>query len=149
MTPIVRSVLSVLGAFFVVVVLVGLGRTLAAELMLESTGPGVEPTTPFLVVDLVSNVLFAIVGGYVAATVSDHSPLRHASALSAFMVLLGIASWLMDVGQPASGQPDGYRWVIILLVPPTAILGGILVTRRTRSRTYYSKRAREADGASS
>ena len=149
MTPIIRSVLSVLGAFFVVAVLVGLSTALAAQLMLGSTGSDAEPTTPYLVVNLTYSVLFAIVGGYVAATVSDHSPLGHAAALSAFMMLLGLASWMINRGQPVPGQPDWYPWVISLLVPPTAILGGILVTRRTRSRTYFSKRAREADGTPS
>ena len=145
MPPIIRSVLSIVGAFFVVAVLVGLATALAAQLMLGSTRPDTEPTTPFLVVNLTYSVLFAIVGGYVAATVSDHSPLGHAAALSAFMMLLGLLSWLLNGGQPASAQPDWYPWVMTLLVPPTAVLGGILVTRRTRSRTYFSKRARESD----
>ncbi len=149
MPPIIRSVLSVLGAFVVVAMLVGLTTALAAQLMLGSTGPRTEPTTPFLVVNLTYSVLFAIVGGYVAATVSDHSPLGHAAALSALMMSLGLASWLLNGGQPAPGQPDWYPWVIFLLVPPTAVLGGILVKRRTRSRTYFSKRARELDGISS
>ncbi len=149
MPPIIRSVLSVLGAFFVVALLVGLSTALAAQLMLGSTGPGAEPTTPFLVVNLTYSVLFAIVGGYVAATVSDHSPLGHAAALSVFMMLLGLASWMFNGDQPAPGQPDWYPWVITLLVPPTAVLGGILVTRRTRSPKRFSRRARESDGTSS
>ena len=145
MTPIVRSALSVVGAFFVVAVLVGLATALASRLMLGSTGLGAEQTTPYLTVNFAYNVLFAIVGGYVAATVSDHSPLGHAAALSLFMMVLGPVSWVINGGQPAPGQPDWYPWVIIFLVPPTAVLGGVLVTRRTRSQTYFSKRAREAD----
>ncbi len=149
MPPIIRSVLSVLGAFFVVAVLVGLSTALAAQLMLGSTGSDAEPTPAFLVVNLTYSVLFAIVGGYVAATVSDHSPLGHAAALSVFMMLLGLASGMIESGQPPTGEPVWYPWVITLLVPPTAVLGGVLVTRRTRSRTYFSKRARESRGTSS
>ena len=150
MIPLITHlVLSVLRAFFVLALLVGRSTALASQLMLGSTVPAAEPTTPFLVVNLTYSVLFAIVGGYVAATVSDHSPLGHAAALSAFMMLLGLTSWLINGGQPASGQPDWYPWVITLLVPPTAVLGGILVTRRKRSPTHFSKRARESDGASS
>ena len=149
MPPLIRSVLSVAGAFFVVALLVGLATALAVEFMLEATGPDAEPTTWFLVVNLSYSVLFAIVGGYVAATVSDHSPLGHAAALSVFMMLLGLASWLLNGGQPAPGQPGWYPLVIALLVPPTAVLGGVLVTKRTRSQTRFSRRAREADGASS
>ena len=144
MTPIIRSVLTVLGAFFVVAVLVGLTTAFAAELMLGSAGPGADPTTPFLVVNLTYSVLYAIVGGYVAATVSDHSPLGHAAALSVFMMLLGLTTWVIDGGQPAPGQPLWYPGVITLLVPPTAVLGGILVARRTRSQTHFSKRAHES-----
>ena len=143
MPPITRSVLSVVGAFVVVAVLVGLATALAAQLMLGSTEPGTEPTTPFLVVHLTYSVLFAIAGGYVAATVSDHSPLGQAAALSAFMMLLGLTAWLINGGRPARGQPDWYPWVMTLLVPPNAVLGGILARRRTRSRTHFSKRARE------
>jgi peptidoglycan/LPS O-acetylase OafA/YrhL len=149
MTPIIRSVLSVLGAFFVVVVLVALATALSAELMLGSIGPGTEPTTPFLAVNLAYSVLFAIVGGYVAATVSDHAPLGHAAALSGVMILLGLITWSMDGGQPAPGQPAWYPLVMAVMVPPTAVLGGILVTRRTRSQTRFSRRARELDETSS
>ena len=109
MTPIIRSVLTVLGAFFVVAVLVGLTTTLATELMLGSAGPGAQPTTLFLVANMTYSVLYAIVGGYVAATVSDHSPLGHAAALSIFMTLLGLTTWAMNGGQPAPGQPYGIR----------------------------------------
>lgn len=149
MTQIIRSVLTVLGAFFVVAVLVGLTTALTAELMLGSAGPGAEPTTPFLVVNVAYSVLYAIVGGYVAATVSDHSPLGHAAALSVFMMLLGLTTWAINGGQPAPGQPAWYPWVITLLVPPTAVLGGILVTRRARAQTHFSKRARESAGTDS
>ena len=149
MAPIIRSVLTVLSAFFVVAVLVGLTTAIAAELMLGSTGPGTKPTTAFLVVNLTYSALFAIVGGYVAATVSDHSPLGHAAALSVFMMLLGLTTWVINGGQPALGQPVWYPWVITLLVPPTALLGAMLVTRCTRSRTHFSKRARESDGGPS
>ena len=149
MTPIVRSVLSVVGAFFVVAVLVGLATALAAQLMLGSTRPGTQPTTFFLAVNLTYSVLFAIVGGYVAATVSDHSPLGHAAALSGFMMFLGLTAWAINGGQPALGQPDWYPWVMALFVPPTAVLGGVLVTRRTRSPTRFSRRVRELDETSS
>jgi hypothetical protein len=74
MTPIIRSVLTVLGAFFVVAVLVGLTTAVPAELMLGSAGPGAELRTAFLVVNLTYSVPYTIVGGYVAATVSDRSP---------------------------------------------------------------------------
>lgn len=149
MTPFIRSVLSVLGAFFVVAVLVGLTTTIAARLMSGSAGPDAEPSMPFLAVNLTYSVVFAIVGGYVAATVSDHSPLRHAAALSVFMMLLGLTSWMLNGRQPAPGQPDWYPWAINILVPPTAVLGGILVMRRTRSQTRFSRRARESQRTSS
>ena len=147
MTPIVRSVLSVVGAFFVVAVLVGLATALTARIMLGSAGPGSQPTPAFLAVNLGYSVLFAILGGYVAATVSDHAPLAHALALSVLMMVLGLTTWGINGGQPAPGQPNWYPWVITLVVPPTAVLGGLLVIRRTRSQTRFSKRSRELDKA--
>ncbi len=140
-----RSALSILGAFFVVVVLVGLATALSSNLMLGGTGPDVEITVAYLVVNLAYSVLIAVIGGYVAATVSDHSPLGHAAGLAGFMMVLGLFSWLVvNRGDPAPGQPSWYPFVIGVLVPPVAILGGILVTRRTRTRTHFSRRAREA-----
>jgi hypothetical protein len=102
MTPIIQSLLTVLGAFFVVAMLVGLTTALAADLMLGSAGPGAEPTTPFLVVNLTYSVLYAIVGGYLATTVSDHAPLGHTADLSVFMMLLGLSTWVINGGDPAS-----------------------------------------------
>ena len=142
-----RSALSILGAFFVVAVLIGLATALASNRMLGGMGLGVQVTSAYLVVNLVYSAVIAVIGGYVAATVSDHSPLGHAAGLAGFMMVLGIASWLVvNRGDPVPGQPFWYPLVISILVPPSAILGGILVTRRTRTKTYYSRRAREAAG---
>ena len=140
-----RSALSILGAFFVVVVLVGLATAVSSNLMLGGMGPDVEITVAYLVVNLAYSVLIAVIGGYIAATVSDHSPLGHAAGLAGFMMVLGLFSWLVvNRGDPAPGQPSWYPFVIGVLVPPVAILGGILVTRRTRTQTHFSRRVREA-----
>lgn len=148
MPILLRSVLSLIGAFFVVAVLVAVATSVAERVMLGGTGIGVEPTTAFLIVNLVYGVVIAIVGGYVAATVSDHSPLGHAAALAAFMMALSLASWLVvNGGEPAPGQPDWYPWVVALLVPPWAVLGGVLVARRSRrarAQPRFSRRGREA-----
>ncbi len=140
-----RSALSILGAFFVVVVLVGVATALASNLMLGGMGPDVEVTTAYLVVNLAYSAVIAVIGGYVAATVSDNSPLAHAAGLAGFMMVLGLFSWLVvNRGAPVPGQPSWYPLVMGLLVPPVAILGGVLVTRRTRTKTHFSRRAREA-----
>ena len=104
-----RSALSILGAFFVVVVLVGLATALSSNLMLGGMGPDVEITVAYLVVNLAYSVLIAVIGGYIAATVSDHSPLGHAAGLAGFMMVLGLFSWLViNRGDPAPGQPSWY-----------------------------------------
>ena len=146
-TPIIKSALSVVGAFFVVAVLVGLTTTVVSRVMLPDGGAQAEPTTAFLIVNIVYSLAFAVVGGYVAATVSDHSPLAHAAGLSGFMMALGLTSWLwVNGGEPAPGQPAWYPAVMSLLVPPVAVFGGVLVTRRQRAKTSFSRRAREAGG---
>jgi hypothetical protein len=140
-----RSALSILGAFFVVAVLVGLTTAAVSNLMLGGMGLGVEVTPAYLVVNVFYSACYAVIGGYVAATVSDHSPRGHAAGLAGFMVVLGLSSWLIvNRGAPVPGQPSWYPLVTSILVPPVAILGGVLVTRRKRSRTYFSKKAREA-----
>ena len=148
MTSVIRSVLSVVGGFFVVAVLVGLATAGASAVMLPGGGAQPEPTTAFLVVNIVYSVAIAVVGGYVAATVSDHSPLGHAAGLAVFMMVLGLASWLwVNGGEPAPGQPTWYPVVMSLLIPPVAVLGGVLVTRRQRAKTFFSRQAREAADA--
>ena len=145
-----RSALSILGAFFVVAVLEGVTTPIVVNVMLGGTGPDVGVTTAYLVVNLAYSAVFAVIGGYVAATVSDHSPLEHAAGLAGLMMVLGLASWLVvNRGDPVPGQPSWYPLVISLLVPPMAILGGVLVTRRTRAKTSFSRRAREAAGSDS
>ena len=140
-----RSALSILGAFFVVAVLIGLATALASNLLLGETGPGVPVTPTYLVANVIYSAVIAVVGGYVAATVSDHSPMGHAAALAGFMILLGLVSWLVvNRGNPVPGQPSWYPLIMSLLVPPLAILGGVIVTRRTRTKTYFSRRARES-----
>lgn len=145
-----RSALSIMGAFFVVAVLVGLATAAASTLMLGGMGIGVEVTPAYLVVNLVYSAGFAVIGGYVAATVSDHSPLGHAAGLAGFMMVLGLSSWLIvNRGDPVPGQPSWYPLITSVLVPPVAILGGVLVTRRRRAKTYFSRKAREAAGPDS
>jgi hypothetical protein len=145
-----RSALSILGAFFVVAVLVGLATAIASNVMLGGMGADVEVTRAYLVVNLAYSAVIAVIGGYVAATVSDHLPLGHAAGLAGFMMILGLASWLVvNRGNPVPGQPSWYPLVISLLVPPVAILGGVLVTRRTRTKTHFSRRARAAAGSDS
>ena len=140
-----KSALSVLGAFFVVAVLVGVATAVASSIMLGGIGADVEVTAAYLVVNLAYSALISVIGGYVAATVSDHSPLGHAAGLAGFMMFLGLASWLVvNRGNPVPGQPGWYPFVMTFLVPPAAIFGGVLVTRRTRAKTHFSKRAREA-----
>ena len=46
-----RSALSILGAFFVVAVLIGLATALASNLMLGGRGPGVQVAPAYLVVN--------------------------------------------------------------------------------------------------
>jgi len=95
---------------------------------------------------VVNPVYIAVIGGYVAATVSDHLPLGHAAGLAGFMMVLGLASWLVvNRGDPVPGQPFWHPLVISILVPPSAILGGILVTRRTQD-THVSGRSLSSGG---
>ncbi len=63
-----RSALSILGAFFVVAVLEGVTTPIVVNVMLGGTGPDVGVTTAYLVVNLAYSAVFAVIGGYVAAT---------------------------------------------------------------------------------
>jgi hypothetical protein len=143
---IVRSCLSVLGGFFVAAVMVGITTAVASTVMLGGMEPGIELTPAYLSVNLVYSAGFAVLGGYVTATVADHSEVAHAAGLGALFFVMGLGTLAFNGWQPLEGQPAWYPWALALLMPLFAVAGGKIVVRRMKAGPVrYSRRAEAAD----
>jgi hypothetical protein len=74
----VRSILSVLAGYAAMAVLVVLATRLAVKLMLHGTdmqsAMKIKPTTSYLAVNLAYSVLFAVLGGFITATIAGRAP---------------------------------------------------------------------------
>lgn len=124
-----RSILAVVVGY-VVVILGAVGGGLVGALVAgpEAAARAMEgeplAAGPTLVV-LVFGLLFAVLGGYVAALLARHRELRHATYLAVVMFLLSLVSMVMYWGQ----QPAWFQFALLLLGPPAAVVGGWLKAR--------------------
>ena len=84
-----RSVLAVIAGFLTWVMCVGLLDRALGALM---TGEQRQPGNMVLFIELAAGLLFAVLGGYVAALGAKHSELMHATALSALVLILGVVT---------------------------------------------------------
>ncbi len=88
--PFLQSTLAVCAGLFAAVAL-----ALAAELTIVASNNGVA-TLQMMRLIWVLDVLAAVLGGYVAAQIADHSPIKHAMAVAALLLppvaVLGLLS---------------------------------------------------------
>jgi hypothetical protein len=88
--PSPRSALAVFAGLFVTVAL-----ALAAELTIVASNNGIA-TLQMMRLNWVLDVFAAVLGGYVAAQIADHSPIKHAMAVAALLLppvaVLGLLS---------------------------------------------------------
>lgn len=77
------------------------------------------PTTAYTTVNLAYSGLFAAAGGYVTSALARRSPLGHALALAALVLILGAAYSIQSSG----GKQPG--WYLALL--PVLSAGGVTV----------------------
>lgn len=127
----VRSVLSVLGGFSVVVVLsIGTDMALiAAGLFPDFTKPG-SFTTPMLLAATIYRTAFGVIGGTITAHLAPRRAIKHALILGAlgFVVSVAGAVTMWDAG------PNWYPIALVVLAIPAAWAGGRLQSR-WRART--------------
>ena len=123
----VRSILAVVAGYFTLAVLTSLTTYLVAYgFGLAVAEPGAQPPLVYVVVNLVYSTVYAGVGGYVAARVATHRPVRHALALAALLVVLGLVYTAVAINI----QPLWYLLGLPLLGAPAAVLGGYVHARR-------------------
>ena len=121
-----RSIAAVAVGFALLAIGVMVATNVAVGLMLPS--PEAGPTPAYLVVNLAYSAAFAVAAGYVTAKAAPHAPRIHAFVLAGVLLLLGLAA---VVGTAAAGaaqgdQPAWYPYVVMVLGPAGAILGGSL-----------------------
>ncbi len=120
----VRSVVAVIAGYFIFAV--------SAFLLFRLTGR--DPHAPaaiwFQFITVVYGILFAALGGFIAAVLGKHFEIEHALAVTSLIAAFGAASLLATV-------KTGAIWTqlaAILIIAPSAMLGGYLRQRQIRSR---------------
>ncbi len=123
-----KSIVAVLAGFIAVLVL-----SIGTDVMLEKTGvfPPISQgffITWMLLLALIYRTIYAIVGGYVTATLAPDRPMRHAMILGiigfVFAVLGSIAN-----SDKSTASTAWYPILLIVLTIPSVWLGGKLRTR--------------------
>jgi hypothetical protein len=123
----IRSILAVLAGLVTTMVLVMLSTVATAMVVLG--GIDRQPTTAYLVVNLLCGALSALAGGYVTGWIAQQKVVQHAAGLSAVLLLLG----LPGLFAPVAGQPVWYPAVILVIGVVFALLGGYLRGRQAGS----------------
>jgi hypothetical protein len=121
-----RSIAAVAAGFALLAIGVMLATNVAVGLMLPS--PEAGPTAAYLVVNLAYSAAFAVAAGYVTAKAAPYAPQIHVYALAGVLLLLGLAGVVgtAAAGAAPTGQPTWYPYVLLVLGPAGAILGGSL-----------------------
>ncbi|SRR5712692_5315526 len=119
-----RSIAGVIAGFAVIAALTMLATFVAVKTLLP-TAHGVsmpQPTATYLAVNLTYSALFAVLGGYVAATIAARAPLLHAVVLGGILLVMSIVSYVQNAAQ----QPRWYAVSLTALGPVCVIAGGYL-----------------------
>jgi hypothetical protein len=77
--------------------------------------------------------VYAVVGGYIAARLAPHSPMRHALVLGIVGLAMGTAGAIVTITRYDVG-PDWYPIALALTAVPCSWLGGVLHGRRLSER---------------
>jgi hypothetical protein len=124
-----RSILSVVAGFAVIMLLIMPATILSARIMLGTRSREdmmtMTPTPAYMSVNFAFSALFAVVGGYVAAWIAGRLPIQHAAGLAALMFLMGIVSFRQNLKMKTS-QGRVYSGTLVVLGPICALIGGWL-----------------------
>ena len=140
---ILRSTAAVLAGFISVLVL-----SILTDILLEQSGifpPQSEPVSYgwwMLLLALVYRSLYGALGGYLAAQLAPHRPMRHTIILGTigfvFAALGTLANW-----NKTSPSTQWYPILLVLFTFPCVWLGGKAQTARSNSKvaveSHYSK----------
>ncbi|KAA3645525.1 MAG: hypothetical protein DWQ07_13745 [Chloroflexi bacterium] len=130
-----RSILAVIVGFVVITILNIIAVPLFGAVLPQSVaGPdGSLPATGWIIFNLAYGLIFAAVGGYIAARLAQRTELTHAAALAAVILLLG-AFYAFSGGSAGPDLLPPPTWYLVVL-PAVGVagvmLGGWLRARQT------------------
>ena len=127
-----RSILAVVGGFASIVLVVLISTFAATALMLPPAPAGElpQPTGAYLGVNLLSGLVAAVLGGYLAGRLAAHRPLMHAAVLAAVLIIMSIISAASGSEASAAMQPGWYSPAIAVIGVVGVIAGGWLRRRQ-------------------
>jgi hypothetical protein len=82
--------------------------------------------------------VYAIVGGYIAARLAPHAPMRHALALGIVGLAVGTAGAIVAITKYDLG-PDWYPILLALSAVPCSWLGGVLHERTRPGQRSFGR----------
>ncbi len=112
-----KSILGVIAGYIVMVILVIITSTAAAKILVPDN---TTPTVAYLAVNLMFGLIAAVVGGHVTAAIAKQGNLKPVYALMVLIFILGVVS----LGAMANNQPSWYPYVLLIIGPLGAYLGG-------------------------
>ena len=78
--------------------------------------------------------VYGVVGGYIAARLAPHRPVKHAVALGVVGVVVSIAGAVATWNAGPEFGPKWYPLALVAVAMPSAWLGGLLHGMRSRAR---------------
>ena len=123
-----RSVGAVVAGFVAVFVLsVGTDQVLH---VLKIYPPAGEPMAgALLALATAYRAVYTLLGGYIAARLAPHAPVRHALILALVGLVAGMLGVMANIARPELG-PLWYSVAVAVTGPPCAWVGGVLYGNR-------------------
>jgi hypothetical protein len=133
-----RSILAVIVGYFVTAA--GVMATAAViNVLFPLASPEAEfarfHSVPWLMLALSTGIVFAIVGGYVAAVIAKRAETKHALALGILMVVLGILTMAIEFGK----YPLWYQLALVVVPLPAVMVGASLRVRGKSKEMMYGQ----------
>jgi hypothetical protein len=124
-----RSLAAIVGGFLAYAFMMGFTVLVLQTVFPVVFGPGALQPRPLwaMGIEISYSVVWAVLGGYVAALIARRDPVTHAGFLAAIVLMLGIVN-LMSSAQ--TNQPVWYQITLIVLSALAVVIGGMLRARQ-------------------
>ncbi|HEV2112078.1 MAG TPA: hypothetical protein VGT99_12045 [Gammaproteobacteria bacterium] len=127
-----RSVWAVVAGVLVIVIL-----SVATDAVLMAVGimprPGQALSDPPLALATFYRTVYSIAGAYLTAGLAPGAPMKHALALGALGVVLGLVGLIVTWNTPLSIGHEWYPIALVVLALPQCWLGGWLRVKRSHT----------------
>ena len=125
MSNVMHAFLALLAGFATMAIVVIVVTAVLQKSVPGWVGTEARPRPAYVTVNLGYSFLAAAAGGYVAAWIASHSPLRAVLALSIIVLVLGAISALQSKGR----QPLWYQMALLIITSMGVVAGGLVRLR--------------------